>query len=363
MAFSTFQQNTVGNQGGAVAIRQSNVSITDSSFSDNQAVWNDSSAGALALTALCNLPLVSDNNNYAFGQLTNNIFGCALSIVGSKFTRNSAVLTGGAIYAVLDGFIIMTSQSRFEGNQLLGDQATPDAEPSLAAKNTGGGTAVALYPFTQGVGLSQLLIVSQTTFSDNTGASLHLPQAALAVQQLACLAIQDSLFHNNSAAKAGALYVSGVDGETNLCSSNVETLPSIPGLILHGAPLFDPFLSKPNHKPKFNASAPASPPLALTVDIRGTKFSGNTAFSSNAGEFCTVASYGLLSVFVFCCALCDAASMCLCGECSKLSTGQFLWSFRVQSSAARINLACLSLNLEANLLPCACKLQDKHMLT
>ena len=281
---SNFEHNTVGNQGGALSIRQSNVSITDSSFSNNQAVWNDSSAGALALSASCNSPIVSDNNNYTSGQLTTSIFGCLLSIVGSNFTRNSALLTSGAIYTVLDGFVIMTSQSRFQGNQLKGDQATPDADPSLAARDTGGGTAVALYPFTQGVGLSRLLIISQTTFSDNTGASLHLPQAALAVQQLACLAIQDSLFHNNSAATAGALYVSGVDGASDLCSGNIENLPSLPGLILHGAPLFDPFLSKPDHKPNPETSAPTSPPLALTVDIRATTFTDNTAFTSNAGQ-------------------------------------------------------------------------------
>ena len=286
---SVFTQNSVGNQGGALALLQSNLSIADSSFAGNNAVRNDSSADAISLSAVCNSPILQDNNNFASAQLTSSIFACLLSILGSNFTTNSALSTGGAIYTALDGFVISVSQSRFEGNQLLGDGATADADESLAARDAGGGTAVALYPYTLGVGLSRLLIISQTIFSDNTGASPQLPQAALATQQLACLAIQDNVFQNNTAATGGAPYVLVVDGTDDLCSGNVENLPPLPGLVLHGPPLFDPFLSKPDHKPNPDTSAAPVPFLALIVDIRTTEFSQNTAFSGSAGEIVDLA--------------------------------------------------------------------------
>lgn len=280
---SVFTQNLVGNQGGALSIRQSNVSVIDSVFADNQAMWNDSSAAAIALSGVCNLPVLSNHNNYASGQLQSSIFGCIFSIANSTFTRNSALLTGGAIYAVLDGFIFSISQSHFVDNQLLAQGATIKADESLAARCSGGGTAIGVYPYTQGVGLSRLVIISQTTFSGNSGSSTRNPQAALAMQQLACLAIQDSTFDNNSAVSAGALYVDVVDGVSDLCSGNAESLPLLPGLVLYGPPLFDPFLTKPDHKPDPDTSAPPVPYLALTVDIRRTSFSNNRAINGNAG--------------------------------------------------------------------------------
>ena len=281
---STFAGNLVGNQGGAFSVRQSNVSITGSSFSGNAAVWNDSSAGAFYLGAVCNSPIVRDDNNYAFGQLTSNIFPCLLSIASTNFSGDNAVLAGGAVYTVIDGFVILIAQSRFDGNHLSGSVPTADADASLAARSNGGGTAFSLQPHTIGVGLSRLLIVSQTFFLNNTGAGLHVPQAALATQQLACLAIQDSLFHSNSAASASAVFSGDVEGVSDLCSGSVENLPTLSMLVLHGPPLFDPFLSKPDHRPNPKTSAPAVPPLALVVDIRETAFVNNTAFSSNAGQ-------------------------------------------------------------------------------
>ena len=162
---SNFTHNTVGNSGGALAIRQSNVSLVNSVFSDNQAVWNDSSAAAVSLSAVCNVPTLSNPNQYQSGQLTSSIFNCAFSIAGSNFTRNSALLTGGAVYAVLDGFILSITQSRFVDNELLAEGATATADASLAARSSGGGTAVSAYPYTLGVGVSPFVIISQTTFS------------------------------------------------------------------------------------------------------------------------------------------------------------------------------------------------------
>ena len=299
---SLFSENTVGEFAGALAIRQSNLSITDCGFVGNSAVWNDSDAGAVSLSAVCNAPTLQDQNGYASGQLTSSIFNCLFSIVGSNFTKNSALLTGGAVYAVLDGFIVMISQTRFEGNSLLAESATAEVDESLAARDSGGGTALALYAYTLGVGLSRFLIVSQTTFTGNTGSSTQNPQAALAMQQLACVAIQDSTFDSNSAGTVGALYIDVVDGTEDLCSGNAELLPVLPGLVQHGPPLFDPFLSKPEPDPE--SSAPPVPPLALTVDIRGTNFSNNTAISGSSGKSCgnlSTCSSVLISNHACCC--------------------------------------------------------------
>ena len=283
---STFSSNLGGKQGGALAVRQSNVSISDSNFFRNSALSNDSSGGALAFDALCNSPILRDKNYFADHTFQSSIFGCSLHVIGTNFSQNRADVSGGAIYASFDGFVTLIAKSRFDSNHLFGGLPSADADPSLTVRYKGGGTAVALYPYTLGVGLSRLLIVSQTTFANNSGASAVLPQAALATQQLACLAIQDSLFHRNSAASASAVYSSGVDGTDDLCYTDTQILPTTPGLVLHGPPLF---------------TAQTSSVLSLlTVDIRGTTFTNNMAFSNIAGQpllsLAQVASYMLLLV-------------------------------------------------------------------
>ena len=238
---STFISNKGGKQGGALAICQSNVSIIDSWFFRNSAVSNDSSGGTLGFDALCNSAILKDRNYFANHTFQSSIYGCSLAVISTNFSQNSADVSGGVIYASFDGFVTLIAKSRFDSNHLSGSLPSADADPSLLARYKGGGTAVGLHPYTLGVGLSRLLIVSQTIFANNIGASAVIPQAALATQQLACLAIQDSLFHSNSAASANAVYSSGVEGSEDLCYSNTQSLAAMPALVLHGPPLFDPF--------------------------------------------------------------------------------------------------------------------------
>ena len=279
---STFISNKGGKQGGALAVRQSNVSISDSSFFGNSAVNNDSVGGALGFDALCNSPILKDRNYFANHTFQSSIFGCSLNIISTNFSQNIADVSGGAIYASFDGFVTLIAKSRFDSNHLSGSLPSADADSSLVVRNKGGGTAVGLYPYTLGVGLSRLLLVSQTTFANDSGASVVLPQAALATQQLACLAIQDSLFHSNSAASASAVYSSDVEGSEELCYANTQTFTTMPALELHGPSLSDPFTTATNLIAI--DSQTYSVPSFLTVDIRRTAFTNNTAFSSSAGQ-------------------------------------------------------------------------------
>ncbi len=223
----SYQTSTAGNPydygGGAIYIRGGNLSVLDSTFTDN--LSNFGAGGAIhvlasyvgidnsTFTGNSATPVSASSNNSGFGGAIyidgttppgNLIIGP--EIASSVFEANSGANSGGAIYVnMYDGTLTLTDL-HFEGNTISG------GANGLGGAISGGGTngTVAIYIF-------------DSSFVDNSvaDASGGASGGALAFAQPAFVSVVGSTFSGNRAegdcstcynANGGAMYVVNHDG-------------------------------------------------------------------------------------------------------------------------------------------------------
>lgn len=185
--FMRIQDNTVTEDGGAIANEGGTLTVSLVDFARNRAPMNTIGIGYGGAIANMGTLAVSDSffrmNEGRFGAavLTGSAFAgtgaATATIAGSSFSQNTAGLLGGGLYANHENSVVTIADSAFDGN-------TADSGGGMARFNAqvridrssftnnvatrGGGLSVGSGP-TAGVG--GYVEVHDTTFSTNTAGS------------------------------------------------------------------------------------------------------------------------------------------------------------------------------------------------
>jgi len=187
---STFTRNTAAN-GGAIYSLLSNLTVTNSTFTDNKSVVTGSGGGGGAI--------YNDGANGDNGKII---------VRGNTFTNNTAIFQGGAIFSQLYNQEASTiDKNTFSGNSVTG---TGNQGFGGAIFNVGG-TLSGLIGFTEGAN-NTVMTVSNSTFSDNTASNQG---AGLWNGNGATVNITNSTFFGNRAV--------GADGKNGLGGGIMRT--------------------------------------------------------------------------------------------------------------------------------------------
>ncbi|WP_341502325.1 putative Ig domain-containing protein [Gallaecimonas sp. GXIMD4217] len=216
---STFRGNIADDAGGAVYIGQDSmdaiVTISDSSFEDNQAQYTGAEAtlgqgGALYFTASAANP-------------------ATLAVTGSTFSGNSAIGTnwsqGGALYAVGDGAVLTLENSTLANNSAAGYGGAlfldKISAPSKVTHSTLVGNSSS---YAYGAGAIHLehgdvgdVVISHSLFSGNSGA-----EGSLCVTESSAVFAIDHSFIDD--ATPGPDCQTNVDNGGNLTGGSVSPL-------------------------------------------------------------------------------------------------------------------------------------------